>query len=269
MNLNEIRNAYIAEGANYLDASSRTSQDVILALIAKSPLSGKVTIKGGVVIQRISGNTRRATRDFDFDFIKYPISGEAIEAFIRELDGYAENLSVTIIAPIEELKHQDYNGKRVHIRIADGEGTAIDTKLDIGVHKNINMKQTEYCFDLGKLDESVTLLVNTKEQIFAEKLKSLLRLGAVSTRYKDVFDMYYFATQGEIDNAKFAENLKAIVYNDSTMRENNISAVVSRLDNVLHDSRFMGGLRKSKRQNWIEVNPDVAVQGILDFMSRL
>jgi hypothetical protein len=28
-----------------------------------------VTIKGGVVMQHLSGDSRRATQDFDFDFI--------------------------------------------------------------------------------------------------------------------------------------------------------------------------------------------------------
>ena len=34
-----------------------------------------------------------------------------------------------------------------------------------------------------------TRVVNSKEQIFVEKLKSLLKLGVVSTRYKDVYDL--------------------------------------------------------------------------------
>jgi hypothetical protein len=36
MKLNEIRDAYMSEGASYLDASSRTSQEVVMSLIAKS-----------------------------------------------------------------------------------------------------------------------------------------------------------------------------------------------------------------------------------------
>ena len=35
------------------------------------------------------------------------------------------------------------------------------------------------------------LLGNTNEQMVTEKMRSLLRFGARSTRYKDVFDIYY------------------------------------------------------------------------------
>jgi predicted nucleotidyltransferase component of viral defense system len=71
VNLTEIRESYIQEGLGYLDASARTCQDVLLALIAKSPLSRNVTIKGGVVMQHLSKDNRRATQDLDFDFIQY------------------------------------------------------------------------------------------------------------------------------------------------------------------------------------------------------
>lgn len=61
MNLNDIRDVYMAEGFSYLDATSRTSQDIMLSLIANSPLSEHVTIKGGVLIQHLSGDGRRVT----------------------------------------------------------------------------------------------------------------------------------------------------------------------------------------------------------------
>ena len=51
MNLFDIRDNYIADDYNFLDASSKVCQDILLSKIAKSPLSKNVTIKGGVVIQ--------------------------------------------------------------------------------------------------------------------------------------------------------------------------------------------------------------------------
>jgi predicted nucleotidyltransferase component of viral defense system len=269
MKLGEVRDAYIKEGLSYLDATSRASQDAILSLIAGSPLSHNVTIKGGVVMQRVSGDSRRATQDFDFDFIRYSISDEAIIAFIERLNGQAGGLRVAITAPIEELKHQDYSGKRIYVSITDVDGTRIATKFDIGVHKQLGMEQEEYGFDLGKLDGSVTLLANTKEQIFTEKLKSLLRLGAISTRYKDVFDMFYLAAQGDMDRAVLADDIEALVFDDPTMREKDMAAVFARLDKVFHDQRFVKELGRSRRQNWIEANPKDALSGILDYIAAM
>ena len=42
--------------------------------------------------------------------------------------------SPSIVAPIEELNHQDYNGKRVILGLTDRNNTRIGAKLDIGVH---------------------------------------------------------------------------------------------------------------------------------------
>ena len=40
--------------------------------------------------------------------------------------------------------------------------------------------------------------INSKEQMFTEKLRSLLKFGPNSTRYKDIFDMVYLS--GKISN---------------------------------------------------------------------
>ena len=77
------------------------------------------------------------------------------------------------------------------ISLKDKFGFEINTKLDIGVHKDFEIEQDEYCFNLDVFNENVRLLINSCEQIFVEKMKSLFKLGYVSSRYKDVLDFYY------------------------------------------------------------------------------
>ena len=55
----------------------------------------------------------------------------------------------------------------------------------------MEIEQEEYCFDIAFDNEGASLLINTREQMFAEKLRSLLKFGTFSTRYKDIYDMYY------------------------------------------------------------------------------
>ena len=269
MKLDDIRDAYLAEGFSYLDASSRTCQDIVLALIGQSSLAKNVTVKGGVVMQHLSGDRRRATQDLDLDFIRYSLSDDAIRVFINKLSDQSVEIVVNITSAIEELKHQDYKGKRIHIRISDGAGTGIDTKLDFGVHKDINVEQEEYCFDLGKLDDSVTLLINTKEQIFVEKLKVLLRLGSLSTRYKDIFDMYWLIDQGNMSSVLVLEGIKSIVFNDATMRENSKADILARLEKAFGDSHFVMSLNRSKRHNWLEIDSVLATTFIKRFIQEL
>ena len=61
------------------------------------------------------------------------------------------------------------------MEISDNYGNSFSCKLDIGVHKDIDIEQDELCFDLGNLSNSVLLLANSKEQICVEKIKSLLK----------------------------------------------------------------------------------------------
>lgn len=86
---------------------------------------------------------------------------------------------------------QDYNGKRVYIQLTDKKKVLNKFKTRYWVHKYFDMKQDNYYFDFNIIDKSVSLLINSKEQIIVEKLKSLLKFGITSTRFKDIFDFYY------------------------------------------------------------------------------
>ena len=85
MDLRRIRDVYIDDGLDFQNATARTCRDVVLSLIAASRMADHVTVKGGVVMQQISGDKRRATRDLDLDFVRYPMTDEAIRSFIHAL----------------------------------------------------------------------------------------------------------------------------------------------------------------------------------------
>ena len=51
----------------------------------------------------------------------------------------------------------------------------------ISIRKQI--EKEEYCFDISFIEDSASLLINTNEQMFSEKLRSLLKFGPASTRY--------------------------------------------------------------------------------------
>lgn len=117
----------------------------------------------------ISKDLRRATRDMDLDFIKYSLEDNSIIRFIDELSNVDDRIKIKIDGEIKELHHQDYDGKRVNIELFDKYGNKLKTKLDIGVHKLLDIKQDEYCFDLSIINKNANLLINSKEQIFVEK----------------------------------------------------------------------------------------------------
>lgn len=149
----------------------------------------RVTVKGGVLMRALSGSGRRATQDIDLDFVRYPMTDASIRSFVSALSNLGDGVTVRIAGEIEELSQQDYKGRRVNLKVSDGRST-FDTKFDLGVHASAAMEQDELWFDVAHRQEGVCLLANSKEQVFAEKLKSLLRHGirtAPETRFMERF----------------------------------------------------------------------------------
>jgi len=264
MDLRQIRDAYIDDGLDFQNAMARTCRDVVLTLISASSMAEHVTVKGGVVMQQVSGDRRRATRDLDLDFVRYPMTDNGIRSFIRTLCPAGAGVQLEIVGPIEDLKHQDYHGKRVRLRITDSLGTYMETKLDLGVHVSLSLEQQELWFDTALSDEGVALMANSKEQVCAEKLRSLLRIGAASTRFKDVFDVYYLLCCEGVDAEALGNAMHVLVYDATDMREDDPSDVRARLSRVFNDRRFRRNLGNA-RNNWLGASVEKVIAGILRY----
>lgn len=268
MNIKDAILFYQNKGYEYADAESKVSQDIVLSKIWNSKYKNNITIKGGVVMYNISNNIRRATRDLDIDFIKYSLEDESIRNFIYSLNNDKDNIKIEIVGNIALLHHQDYDGKRVLIKISDKYGNSINTKLDIGVHKLFELEQEEYYFDLSLINKQINLLINSKEQIFVEKLKSLLKLGFVSTRYKDIFDFYYLVNISKLNKKKLLKNIEILIFNDDKMRENNIEDILNRLSKTLKSSRYINHLNDPV-VNWLDIPIEDAINSLLKYIEEL
>ncbi len=264
INILELSEKNKKEGYSEETAEAKLCQDIILLLLSKSKFRKNITIKGGVVMSSISQNIRRATVDFDFDFIRFPLSIKSIKELVKSLNGI-EGIKLKIVGKIEDLKHQDYDGKRVYINIEDSFGNYLSTKVDIGVHKYLEIEQTEYYFDIASLNEGVLLLINSKEQMFTEKLKSLLRFGALSTRYKDIYDMYFLSQS--IDISKLLKCINVLIINDPKMRETSILEVVIRIENTFNNPIYLNGIATSKK-NWVNVEDKIVFETIIGLLKK-
>ncbi len=255
-----------ALGYNEQNAQSKLGQDIILKAIADSGMSRNATIKGGVVMRSISNDARRATQDMDIDFIRYSIADEDIRKFISKLN-CIESLDIKIVEPIEELNHQDYKGRRVRISITDVKGTAINLKMDIGVHSDLSIEQDIYAFDVGFQEDAVSLLINSPAQMIAEKLKSMVRFGSRSTRYKDLFDICYLSEYA--DNTRLIYCIEKYIFEDETLRTiNNISDIVRRLERMFADDNYLKELKKANK-NWLDISTDEAIEKLKALVSSL
>ena len=214
-------------------ASAKVCQDIVLKALSVGPLSRNVTIKGGVVMRSKTNNVRRATQDLDIDFIKYSLADESIDAFISKLN-CLDGIKISMLGKIEELKQQDYSGKQVFILIEDTEGNQVRSKIDLGVHNRFELEQEEYCFDIAYDDEGASLLINSDEQMLAEKLMVAL-------------DTY--------------------IFNDTTMKENTGNDIVRRLKIAFSDKSYIHRLDTSDKR-WIDEEIGVVTERILEFMGK-
>ena len=265
MNLAIMINELQELGYEYIDAGARVCQDIVLKAISKSSLSRNVTIKGGVLMRNMTQNIRRATQDMDIDFIRYSLSDESIDYFIDKLN-CLEGIAIKRIGKIEELSQQDYNGKRVYIQITDQMENFIDSKIDLGVHKHLEIEQEEYCFDIAFDNEGASLLANTREQMFAEKLRSLLKFGSFSTRYKDVYDMYYQC--GKMNVEKLSLCLHTFIFDDPGMKENDMNAIVKRIEFVFADKAYGKRVDVSDKR-WMDDDIQDVFIGILGYLKGI
>lgn len=268
MNIYELVNKYVTAGYSSDDAIPKVAQDIVLLKIGNSKYSKNITVKGGVVMHNISKDMRRATRDMDIDFIKYSLEDKSILNFIKELNNTDDGVKIKVVGKIEPLHHQDYDGKRVYIQLTDKNKYSISSKLDIGVHKYFDMEQDEYYFDFNIIDESVSLLINSKEQIIVEKLKSLLKFGITSTRFKDVFDFYYLINNQNLDKDKLVKFIDILIFQDETMRENELKDIHIRLTNILNNNRFQSRINTANN-NWLEIPVKDVIDNVLDYFNGL
>lgn len=264
-NLNEMIETIKELGYNDSDAQARVCQDIVLKAISESSLNRNVTIKGGVVMRSLTQNVRRATQDMDIDFIRYSLSENSIDVFIKKLNSI-EGLYIRTVGDIEELRQQDYHGKRVFVKITDDFGNVLESKIDLGVHKRLEIEQEEYCFDIAFSEEGASLLINSKEQMYTEKLRSLLKFGSFCTRYKDIYDMYYHCDK--LDQERLAVCLESYIFSDPGMRENCISDVVRRVRTVFGDRRYRSRVDSSDKR-WLDDSIDIVFERILSFLEEL
>lgn len=256
----EIRN----EGYLTINAEARVCQDIVLKAISESNLSRNVTVKGGVVMRSITGNVRRATQDMDLDFIRYSLSEESIRQFIEKLN-CLEGIKIEISGEIEELSQHEYRGKRVYVEISDDSGHLFKSKIDLGVHVSMQIEQDEYCFDVCMDDVGASLLINSKEQIFVEKLRSMLRFGPLSTRYKDVFDIYYLIDY--VDRERLLDYVRIYIIKDKDMRESSMADVQRRIRQTFSNRLFNTNIARAGRANWLQIKPAIAFAGIEEFLA--
>jgi len=265
MDFDPLRKALVDKGYSRRTADAKIAHDVILKAMRDAGFHDNLAVKGGVVMSGMTALARRATMDMDVDLLHYSLGETSMRRFVARLDRHSE-CEISIDGEIADLRQQDYKGKRMYLVIRDGRGQAVRTKVDIGVHTYESVRQSDYDFRVVTSSDAVRLLVNPKEQMFVEKLKSLLRIGPVSTRFKDVYDMHYLSFG--LRKTVLRQLMDLFVFKDERMVEVDMDGVLKRLQGIFTNKTFM---RRLARPNvaWSDVPAEKVVADLMTFLGQI
>jgi len=248
-------------------ARAKVAHDIVLLGMHRCGFKPFSTIKGGVVMSSLTDDIRRATMDMDIDFIRYSIGAASVERFVRRIARAMDEVEIKIIGTPIDLKHADYRGRRIYLSIRDGSiARAIRTKVDIGVHANEALAQMDFSFRNNSGAGSADLQANSPEQIFAEKLLSLLRHGASSNRPKDIFDMYYLADK--VKRRLLKEYVSMMVYSNPGCRVNGHEEMMRLVRLIFGFKSYAAKLTRS-RANWLQLPADKVIDSLERFLEGL
>ena len=267
MNLKELVKEKLSYGYELKDARNLVAEEIVIKKISSSEMAERVTLKGGIVIYNLSKSDRRVTQDIDFDLIRYSIEEESIKAFISNMNKVNDGLLISIEGNIENLHQEDYQGVRVHLLLKDKYKNSLRIKLDIGVHSYTAIEQEKMVFCFSSNDQGVSIKANPPEQIFAEKLISLARLGAISTRYKDIYDFYFLIEECKISPKKVFDILD-LFFTNSKKKPKNIIDLRNAVEAALSNKTFIEEASKPASK-WIDKDINDIKQTILNFIDLL
>ena len=94
---------------------------------------------------------------------------------------------------------QDYHGRRVYVIISDDTDDSIESKIDLGVHKNLNIEQKELEADAIRLEKEIeiqetqiknieTFIQKSGHYVGIEKITSYILHELVKAIYVDAPD---------------------------------------------------------------------------------
>ena len=96
----------------------------------------------------------------------------------------------------------------------------------------------------------------------------MLRFGIRTTRYKDIFDIYYLINKTEINKEDLLNIMDTLIIKDSTMRENNIGDIINNLDTILNNNVFKHSLSDA-RNNWLDISVNQVINNVIDYFKSM
>jgi predicted nucleotidyltransferase component of viral defense system len=177
-------------------------QERFLFRISKSLYAHNFVLKGALLFLAHDISRFRPTKDIDLLGSSLPNKVDLLKEIFQEIasisfeDGLAYDQG-SVLA--EEIIDQDeYHGIRVHV-VAKLGTVKQQIQIDIGFGDVIFPEPVEIDYPTLLDFKAPHLLVYSVESAIAEKFEAAVSLGIATSRMKDFYDLYYFASKKEFD----------------------------------------------------------------------
>lgn len=204
----------------------------LLDRIAVSRFRNHFVIKGGFLIASILGIGSRSTMDIDATVKGFSISYENVGSVFKEICGIdiADQLTFSLDR-IEEIREKDdYLGLRVFVECRYGKMN-VPLTVDLTTGDVIIPRETEYMYKCVFDNKVIPILAYPLENVFAEKLDTIVSRGVANTRTRDFYDVYtlYALKKMEIN----FETLRLAL--EATSRRRNTFEILEEYPQILED----------------------------------
>ena len=173
----------------------------ILKLISESRYKDSFIVKGGFLIGQMIGLDKRTTMDLDVTLKGQPLSEENIQTIFKEIvsqpsEGF--QFEVDMLEPIRQ--DDEYGGFTLKLK-ATFDTLREVVFIDITTGDRITPREITYQLQSVFSENKLEVLTYNLETVLAEKLETIIRRGAASTRPRDRYDLFtlYHLRKDEID----------------------------------------------------------------------
>lgn len=211
----------------------------VLKLISESRYKDSFIVKGGFLIGQMIGLDKRTTMDLDVTLKGQPLSEENIQTIFTEIVSLPSDGFQFEIDMLEAIRQDDeYGGFSLKLK-ATFDTLREVVFIDITTGDHITPREISYQLQSVFSEEKLEVWTYNLETVLAEKLETIIRRGAASTRPRDRYDLYtlYHLRKDEID----MPILNAALHNTAKKRES--------LDVLTNWENQLEAIRSSDYQN--------------------
>ena len=173
----------------------------ILKLISDSRYKDSFIVKGGFLIGQMIGLDKRTTMDLDVTLKGQPLSEENIQTIFKEIVSQPSEdfqFEVDMLEPIRQ--DDEYGGFTLKLK-ATFDTLREVVFIDITTGDRITPREITYQLQSVFSENKLEVWTYNLETVLAEKIETIIRRGAASTRPRDRYDLFtlYHLRKDEID----------------------------------------------------------------------